>query len=225
MSSAKDYIFETATNSNGNSISFAVRNKPSAFYRFLRVPLAGILMAGLLPHAPQFWAELGGLFSGGITLRGPNASAASGLREYVHILLVLVVLIVLGLILSIQQTADKFMVIKGLGVQIGRQPRFRFLREQNGKFIPITEIIDIVIHEGFQGFQVVFYMCVLVREKDESGGEGNAVKVIFPNFLPRKNILLHTWKASRQMLYGTTRRHYRHVPGQGLREVNHLMLD
>lgn len=41
------------------------------------------------------------------------------------------------------------------------------------RFIPTTQIQDIVIHEAFKGFEVRFYLAVIVE------GEPNAV-VVFP---------------------------------------------
>ncbi|OBA23751.1 hypothetical protein METBIDRAFT_37239 [Metschnikowia bicuspidata var. bicuspidata NRRL YB-4993] len=230
MSSAKDYAFEIVTSANQSSVKFIVRNKPSFFARHLRVPVAFTLLACLVPQGLETlhaWREHGWhAFSPPVAqlvqlalrphsvLPGILGNALAWLPWTAAVAAIL-------LLLSLEEASDTLMVMGDLGVQISSRSKWKLLNVgRHGKFVPISEIIDIVIHEGFHGYgQVVYYMCVLTRDK---GLGGNAVQVIFPHFLPRKEILLQVWKLSRQMLYGKTRRHYRHVPGQGLTEVQHL---
>lgn len=80
------------------------------------------------------------------------------------------------------------------------------------RFIPTTQIQDIVIHEAFRGFEVRFYLAILVEGESE-------VVVVFPvrssfhfdyvsangkcnqNLLPRRAILENVWKGARKCLY------------------------
>lgn len=139
-----------------------------------------------------------------------------------HWIFVVFAMLAAFLLMTMQQPSDSLMIIEDMGVQLMSTSRWKFWNRVDRDFVPLSDIIDIVIHEGFHGYgQVIYYMCVLTRAKG-SGGDGNGVKVVFPNFLPRKDILLQVWKQSRTMLYGEMRKHYRRVPGLGLREVKHL---
>lgn len=192
---SKNYSLEISTSANGSLVEFTVKNKASWFLKHARLPTAVALCA---------WAAL--------VLR----STRWPLDEQPYLLIALAVAVVA--LLAAQEPSDKFMVMENMGVEILSRSRWRFMN-QSGRFIPLSDIIDIVIHEGFHGYgQVTYYMCVLRRGRDKVAAE-STVMVIFPNFLPRKDILLQVWQLSRRMLYGKTRRQYRRVPGQGLREV------
>lgn len=107
---------------------------------------------------------------------------------------------------------EEVIVLKDIGIQTVTVRGWLFQTPEK-RFIPLGEIIDLVIHEGFHGYgQVIFYLCVLKR-----GGE--MIQVLMPSLLPRKEVLVQVWQLSRQLLFGTNRRFYRRVPGQGLRIV------
>lgn len=227
MSSPKDYAFEIVTNSNLSLVKFVVRNKPSFFLRHLRLPLACTLMACVIPQGIKLMKSVQlpqlqqlGIFDFPRKLLQLRFNIGEAFLQNLPVLALALAVICVVLLLSLEEASDTLLVMEDMGIQISSMSKWKFLNiGRHGKFIPTSEIIDLVIHEGFHGYgQVIYYMCVLTRDKER----GNAVKVIFPNFLPRKEILLQVWKQSRQMLYGNTRRHYRHVPGQGLREVQHL---
>lgn len=63
----------------------------------------------------------------------------------------------------------------------------------SSKFIPSDEISDIIIHEGFKGFEVRFYMAIVVKNQTE-------LEVVFPNLLPRKRVLEVVWRGTRELL-------------------------
>lgn len=65
------------------------------------------------------------------------------------------------------------------------------------RFIPSTQIQDIVINEAFRGFEVRFYLAVVVRDAPD-------VVVVFPKLLPRRADLEVVWKGARACLHGTT---------------------
>lgn len=233
MSSTKDYVLNIETDANEKAVKFTVQNRPSFFLRYLRMPLVaalvalcvpsvmklreGSLQSGLKPHHFLLHVLQQSISNHGILLHGDMG----------RILAVAAYLFGAILLASLQQPSDSIMIMENLGVQLNSRSWWSFTSGMsNGEFIPLSDMIDIVIHEGFHGYgQVIFYMCVLTRAKSThpDSGNGNSVKVVFPNFLPRKDILLQVWKQSRALLYGPTRKHYRRVPGQGLREVSTML--
>ena len=69
-------------------------------------------------------------------------------------------------------TEESLLVIRGLGIQTSTSSN-TYLSKETTRFIPTTQIQDIVIHEAFKGFEVRFYLAVIVEgEKD--------VVVVFP---------------------------------------------
>ncbi|RLV91616.1 hypothetical protein JA1_003751 [Spathaspora sp. JA1] len=133
--------------------------------------------------------------------------------------LVLPLIATIILVLLRQQPEDTMIVMKGIGVQLVTKKKWRF-QNSSQSFIPIKDMIDLVIHEGFHKYgQVIFYLCILTRSSEQSNVEENIIKIIFPEFLPRKDILLKVWKSSRQLLFGSPNRYWRRVPGQGLKQV------
>ncbi|OJD11280.1 hypothetical protein AJ78_07919 [Emergomyces pasteurianus Ep9510] len=90
-------------------------------------------------------------------------------------------------------TEESLLVVRGLGVQTSTSST-TYLSTASTRFIPTTQIQDIVIHEAFKGFQVKFYLAIIVE------GEPNIV-VVFPNLLPRRLILEDVWKGARKCLY------------------------
>ncbi|KAL2366503.1 hypothetical protein RJZ56_000548 [Blastomyces dermatitidis] len=69
-------------------------------------------------------------------------------------------------------TEESLLVIRGLGVQTSTSSA-TYLSTASTRFIPTTQIQDIVIHEAFKGFEVKFYLAIIVE------GESNVV-VVFP---------------------------------------------
>ncbi|KAG2419662.1 hypothetical protein HFD88_004458 [Aspergillus terreus] len=90
-------------------------------------------------------------------------------------------------------TEESLLVIRGLGIQTSTSSS-TYLSKASTRFIPTTQIQDIVIHEAFKGFEVRFYLAVIVE------GEGEVV-VVFPKLLPGRAILEEVWRGSRHCLY------------------------
>ncbi|PGH10892.1 hypothetical protein AJ80_07335 [Polytolypa hystricis UAMH7299] len=90
-------------------------------------------------------------------------------------------------------TEESLLVIRGLGVQTSTSSASYFATAST-RFIPTTQIQDIVIHEAFKGFEVRFYLAIIVE------GEADAV-VVFPNLLPQRLILENVWRGARKCLY------------------------
>ena len=84
-------------------------------------------------------------------------------------------------------------MMRELGIQMSTSSR-SYLSAPETRFIPSAQIQDIFIHEAFKGFEVRFYMAVIVeREKDAI--------VVFPKLLPRREILEEVWRGTRAVLY------------------------
>lgn len=232
MSSAKDYVLNIQIDTNKKAVTFTVRNRPSIFFQYLRVPLIGLLLALSIPSLIEIKKSYSG-FGAGFSefmmqfinyIVSDSPLNSEGVISHVVIASIFFILALISA--TLQQPSDSIVIMENIGVQLISTSRWRLSNGlRNSEFIPLSDIIDIVIHEGFHGYgQVIFYMCVLTRARSSNSGSGtgNSVKVIFPNFLPRMDILLQVWKQSRSMLYGQSRKHFRRVPGEGLRELNHL---
>ncbi|KAJ9193661.1 hypothetical protein DTO164E3_7753 [Paecilomyces variotii] len=90
-------------------------------------------------------------------------------------------------------TEESLLVIRGLGIQTSTSSA-SYCSTSATRFIPTTQIQDIVIHEAFKGFEVRFYLAIIVE------GEPDVV-VVFPNLLPKRLILEEVWRGTRQCLY------------------------
>lgn len=223
MSSRKDFVLNITLVDSKNLATYTVLNKPSRFLTYWKVPLVAVLCGILVLFVLRLAEEAGYVFEAldiYIPLAEIFLANAEGWARDVPVLqsltsaalrklcltgtIVALSLIVLALI-SLQEPQDSMMIIKDMGIQLSSRDRWGFTEQE---FIPLSDTIDIVIHEGFYGFgQVIFYMCVLTLPKHKSGAEENGIKVVFPNFLPRKSILVDVCRQSREMLYGTTKRY------------------
>lgn len=128
------------------------------------------------------------------------------------------ILSILCLLFLKQDPEDSLIVMKDIGIQLISKKSWRF-QKMKKDFVPLNTIIDLVIHEGFHNYgQVIFYLCILTKSNSLHKGD-NLIKVVFPEFLPRKQILTKVWKQSRGLLFGENRRYWRRVPGQGLKQI------
>lgn len=112
-------------------------------------------------------------------------------------------------------TTESLLVIRGLGVQTSTSSS-SYLWTSSTRFIPTTSVQDIFIHEAFKGFEVKFYLCIVVeREAD--------LVVVFPvstrltwcglwlcgmfaditmkSILPRRDVLEEVWRGARACLH------------------------
>lgn len=69
-----------------------------------------------------------------------------------------------------------------------------FLSTSTTRFIPTEKIQDILLNEAFRGFEVRYYLVVVVEGEEE-------VVVVFPRLLPRREILERVWRGARACLY------------------------
>ncbi|KAF2439485.1 hypothetical protein P171DRAFT_396805 [Karstenula rhodostoma CBS 690.94] len=93
-------------------------------------------------------------------------------------------------------TEESLVVLRGLGLQTSTTSSI-YLRTPTTRFIPTTSVQDVFIHEAFKGFEIRFYLAVVVREEED-------VVVVFPRMLPRRGILEEVWRGSRRCLWEDT---------------------
>jgi phosphatidylinositol glycan class H protein len=67
-------------------------------------------------------------------------------------------------------TEESLLVVRGLGVQISTTS---WSGGRSSRFIPTSRVCDLWIHEGFRGFEVKFYLAVVVEEEE-------GLVVVFP---------------------------------------------
>lgn len=73
---------------------------------------------------------------------------------------------------SSRRTEESLLTLRTLGIQTSTLSS-SYLLPSNTRFIPTSQIRDIFIHEAFRGFEVRYYLAVVVE------GEGDVV-VVFP---------------------------------------------
>ncbi|RDA83510.1 hypothetical protein CP532_2678 [Ophiocordyceps camponoti-leonardi (nom. inval.)] len=88
---------------------------------------------------------------------------------------------------------ESLLVLRGLGVQTTEQSP-SYLSRPATRFIPTEKIQDIFINEAFRGFEVRYYLIVVVE------GESDVV-VVFPGLLPPRQIVETVWRGARECLY------------------------
>ncbi|KAJ5174574.1 uncharacterized protein N7482_000451 [Penicillium canariense] len=126
------------------------------------------------------------------------------------VITVLCALVVYG-VFRRSYTEESLLVIRGFGIQTSTSSS-TYLSTAATRFIPTTQIQDIVIHEAFKGFEVRFYLAVIVEGEPD-------VLVVFPvscpstsirsaltwiliqQLLPKREILEEVWRGSRRCLY------------------------
>ncbi|KAG9551712.1 hypothetical protein KCU61_g8250, partial [Aureobasidium melanogenum] len=69
-----------------------------------------------------------------------------------------------------------------------------YLSTATTRFIPTNMIQDIFVYEAFKGFEVRFYLAIVVE------GEHDVV-VVFPSILPRRRVLEEVWRGAKSCLY------------------------
>lgn len=84
------------------------------------------------------------------------------------------ILDVLGVLANVTnvQIEESLLVLSTLGIQTTTLSP-SYLLPSNTRFIPTSQIRDIFIHEAFKGFEVRYYLAIVVE------GEGSVV-VVFP---------------------------------------------
>ena len=66
---------------------------------------------------------------------------------------------------------ESFLIIRALGVQTTTRMRFPLL--SHSRFIPASQIDDVLLYEGIKGFEVRYYLAVVIHGEE-------TVEVVFP---------------------------------------------
>lgn len=90
-------------------------------------------------------------------------------------------------------TTESLLVLRGLGIQTSTSSN-TYLGSATTRFIPTEKIQDIFVNEAFRGFEVRYYLVVVVAGEDD-------VVVVFPRLLPRRHIVEKVWRGARACLY------------------------
>ncbi|KAL2069952.1 hypothetical protein VTL71DRAFT_14632 [Oculimacula yallundae] len=90
-------------------------------------------------------------------------------------------------------TSESLLVLRGLGIQTSSSSS-TYLSSPTTRFIPTEKIQDILVNEAFRGFEVRYYLVVVVEGEEE-------VVVVFPGLLPRRNIVERVWRGCRACLF------------------------
>ncbi|KAK4063259.1 uncharacterized protein Triagg1_9644 [Trichoderma aggressivum f. europaeum] len=88
---------------------------------------------------------------------------------------------------------ESLLVLRGLGVQTCESPA-TYLAAAATRFIPTEKIQDILVNEAFRGFEVRYYLVVVVEGEED-------VVVVFPGLLPKRRIVETVWRGVRECLY------------------------
>lgn len=120
------------------------------------------------------------------------SSAAAALPLYI---LAPVVLALLWASLKRVHVTESLLVLRGLGVQTSSSAG-SYLARKDTRFIPTEKIRDVLVNEAFLGFEVRYYLVIIVDGEDD-------VIVVFPKLLPRRKIVETVWRGVRGCLYET----------------------
>ncbi|EGV66146.1 hypothetical protein PSN45_003502 [Yamadazyma tenuis] len=189
--------------SPGNdNVKFTVRENSS--FQAIKGPIFVVLLAYLVNIL--------------VGLRTKLSPLTLELVDYFH---VAAVAAISALVYCRQEREDVMLVMKNMGIQLNSKSSWKFVpKHHKNIFVPLSDIIDLVIHEGFYGYgHIIFYMCVLTKSTNTNRND-EMIKVVFSELLPKKDLLVTVWKQSREMLFGSNKRYFRRVPGQGLKLVD-----
>ncbi|KAG8417710.1 hypothetical protein J3459_006393 [Metarhizium acridum] len=93
---------------------------------------------------------------------------------------------------------ESLLVLRGLGVQTTESPS-TYLASPATRFIPTEKIQDIFVNEAFIGFEVRYYLVVVVEGEED-------VVIVFPGLLPKRKIVETVWRGARECLYEAPKR-------------------
>lgn len=116
------------------------------------------------------------------------AAATVPLPVFLPAVLALVYLLTLRL-----YSEESLLVLRGLGIQTSESPA-SYLAGPATRFVPTEKIQDIFVNEAFCGFQVRYYLVIVVEGEDR-------LLVVFPGLLPRRDIVETVWRGMRDCLY------------------------
>jgi len=138
--------------------------------------LAGIFVLALLLneycHAFRCPQNLPGIFSALSTSPTHNTLAAWFTHALPWYYRALLATATTWLIFTKSHLEESLLVIRGLGVQTSTSSP-SYLWTSTTRFIPTSSIQDFFIHEAFRGFEVRYYLSIVVEDEED-------VVVVFP---------------------------------------------
>ncbi|KAK1639805.1 GPI-GlcNAc transferase complex [Colletotrichum phormii] len=90
-------------------------------------------------------------------------------------------------------TTESLLVLRGLGIQTSSTSG-SYLSAAATRFIPTEKIQDVLVNEAFRGFEVRYYLIVIVEGEED-------IVVVFPRILPKKKIVETVWRGVRGCLW------------------------
>ncbi|KAL7914569.1 putative GPI-15 component of glycosylphosphatidylinositol-N-acetylglucosaminyl (GPI-GlcNAc) transferase complex [Trichoderma velutinum] len=124
----------------------------------------------------------------------PTGAIIAGIAATVSLPVLLPVAAAVFYALSLRvHKQESLLVLRGLGVQTCESPA-TYLAGAATRFIPTEKIQDILVNEAFLGFEVRYYLVVVVEGEED-------VVVVFPGLLPKRKIVETVWRGVRECLY------------------------
>lgn len=87
---------------------------------------------------------------------------------------------------------ESLLVLKGLGIEVYSSGRFYGLTTRK-RFIPYSDVLDLLIQEAFIGYQVKHVLVIAVKGRQE-------FEVVFPSILPNLSVLEPVWNGAKKCL-------------------------
>lgn len=151
----------------------------------IEVPLPGPILAAHVFLCRTLYGSAGGAALWRLAAGMPLALLVPGAAAVAYVLALRV------------HTSESLLVLRGLGVQTTRSPSTYLVvpgASAATRFIPTEKIRDVLVNEAFLGFEVRYYLVVVVE------GEADVV-VVFPSLLPKREIVETVWRGARECLY------------------------
>ncbi|CAN3353415.1 hypothetical protein DICA3_A06348 [Diutina catenulata] len=212
MSTPKDFILEitpaTDVVEDHNMLKFTIRHRNLGVFDQYRGALGGGTITLFITLLLEYvgWSNIKSGRFGGVS--------------WFQTFMLICVLLVAFLTSLRQEPTDSIIVMKDIGVQLISRKSWRY-QSTVKTFVPLGSIIDLVLHEGMHDYgQVIFFLVILTKPDPKANSADGIIKVVFPEFLPRKDVLMKVRQLSRELLFGQSKLYWRRVPGQGLRQIH-----
>lgn len=193
MAGEKDYVLTEWPRNNtiSNTKKYRVIKK-SPVPLLAKILVAAVLIALTVLVVPRYWHDA-------TSSAWRMAGCGAGL---------LVVNEILRVVYQVDRE-ESIMLLKNIGIEMtsATPGRLFFLGNVTREtFVPIGDVVDIIIHEGFVGLEVIFYMAI-IREN------ANELTLVFENLLPRRPQLEYVLKGSRKVLFSGRTDNKLTIPG------------
>lgn len=100
-------------------------------------------------------------------------------------------LCITGLLVRPYKT-ESLLVLRSYGLQVSSSSRFYLCGHT--KFIPKSEVLEIVIQEAFIGFEIKYILVIVILS-------GEKLEVVFKDCLPRLDDLEMIWQGAKECYY------------------------